>query len=98
MIAPTLTPTVVFVSARPRGDNPWAKVGVASIALAAEDAETVDRHYQRAVAAGAEIIRPIHDGRTRAFPDGSHRFDVRDPEGNLWTVGTFQPRFPAGGR
>lgn len=72
--------------------------GLASIALAAEDAETVDRHYQRAVAAGAEIIRPIHDARTPAFPDGSHQFDVRDPEGNLWTVGTFQPRFPAGGR
>lgn len=84
---------VVFVSARPRGDNPWAKVGLASIALAAEDAETVDRHYQRAVAAGVEIVRPLHDARTPAFPDGSHQFDLRDPEGNLWTVGTFQPRF-----
>ena len=87
---------VVFVSARAPSGNPWANVGPASIALAAEDAGTVDRHYQRAVAAGAEIIRPLHDARTPAFPDGSHQFDLRDPEGNLWTVGTFQPRIPVG--
>jgi uncharacterized glyoxalase superfamily protein PhnB len=88
---------VVFVSRRAGSDNPWAAVGPASIALAAQDAETVDRHYQRAVVAGAEIIRPVHDARTPAFPDGNHQFDLRDPEGNLWTVGTFQPRFPASG-
>ncbi|MGH9318442.1 MAG: VOC family protein [Vicinamibacteria bacterium] len=85
---------VVFVSSRPPADNSWAKVGIASIALAAEDAETVDRLYQRAVAAGADIIRPVHDARTPAFPEGSHQFDLRDPEGGLWTVGTFQPRIP----
>lgn len=83
---------VVFISARPSGDNPWAIVGPASIALAAEDAESVDRYYQRAVDAGAEIVRPIHDAITPAFPQGSHQFDLRDLEGNLWTVGTFQPR------
>ena len=83
---------VLFVSDRPPSSNPWAKVGPASIALVAEDAATVDRHYQRAIAAGAEIIRPVHDARTPAFPNGSHQFDLRDPEGNLWTVGTFQPR------
>jgi uncharacterized glyoxalase superfamily protein PhnB len=89
---------VVFVSSRPPSDNPWSRVGPASIALAAEDAETVDRHFERALAAGAEVVRPVHDARTPAFPDGSHQFDVRDPEGNLWTVGTFRPRItdPAG--
>jgi hypothetical protein len=44
------------------------------------------------VAAGAEVVRPVHNARTPAFPDGSHQFDLRDPGGNLWTVGTFQPR------
>jgi len=86
---------VVFVSDRPPDGNPWAKVGPASIALAAESAEIVDRHYQRAVAAGADIVRPLHDARTPAFPEGSHQFDVRDPEGNLWTIGTFRPRIAA---
>ena len=84
---------VVFVHARAPGDNPWAAVGPASIALVAEDAEAVDRQYRRAVAARAEILRPPHDATTPAFPEGSRQFDVRDPAGNLWTVGTFQPRF-----
>jgi uncharacterized glyoxalase superfamily protein PhnB len=86
---------VVFVHERARGDNAWAVVGPASIALAAEDAAAVDDLYKRALDAGADIIRPVHDARTPMFPEGSHQFDVRDSEGNLWTVGTFQPRFPA---
>jgi uncharacterized glyoxalase superfamily protein PhnB len=86
---------IVFISARAPDDNPWAKVGPASIALAAEDAGEVDRLYQRAVASGADIVRQVHDARTPMFPEGSHQFDVRDPEGNLWTVGTFEPRIPA---
>jgi uncharacterized glyoxalase superfamily protein PhnB len=44
---------VVFVSGRPPSTNPWSKVGLASIALAAEDGQVVDRLYERAVAAGA---------------------------------------------
>lgn len=83
---------VVFVSGRPPANNLWSKVGPASIALAAENAQAVDRLYERAVAAGAEIVRPVHDARTPAFPEGSHQFDLRDPGGNLWTVGTFRPR------
>ena len=83
---------VVFVSSRPAPDNPWSKVGVASIALAAPDAETVRRHFHHAVAAGADVVRELHVARTPAFPQGSAQFDVRDPEGNLWTVGTYQPK------
>lgn len=87
---------IVFLSARAPADNPWARVGPASIALSAEDAGEVDRLYQRAFAAGADIVRPVHDARTPLFPEGSHQFDLRDLEGNLSTVGTFEPRVPAG--
>jgi uncharacterized glyoxalase superfamily protein PhnB len=83
---------VVFVSSRPGPDNPWSKVGVASIALVAPDAETVRRHFHQAVAAGADVVRELHVSRTPAFPQGSAQFDVRDLEGNLWTVGTYQPK------
>jgi uncharacterized glyoxalase superfamily protein PhnB len=83
---------IVFVSSRPPLDNPWSQVGVASIALVAEDAKSVSAHYERACAAGADVVRAPHVAQTPAFPDGSTQFDVRDPEGNLWTLGTFQPK------
>jgi uncharacterized glyoxalase superfamily protein PhnB len=83
---------IVFISDRPPADNPWAKVGIASLALVAEDASAVRQAYEHAKAAGADIVRAVHVARTPAFPEGSTQFDLRDPEGNLWTVGTFQPR------
>lgn len=83
---------IVFVSGRPPVDNPWSKVGIASIALVAEDAEAVGNAYQHARSAGAEVVREVHVARTLAFPQGSTQFDLRDPEGNLWTIGTFQPK------
>ncbi|HEV2692310.1 MAG TPA: hypothetical protein VG347_05385 [Verrucomicrobiae bacterium] len=73
------------------GDNPWSRVGVALIALVTEDAQSVSEHYQRACGAAADIVRELHVARTPAFPEGNTQFDVRDPEGNLWTMGTFQP-------
>jgi uncharacterized glyoxalase superfamily protein PhnB len=83
---------MVFVHTRPSRENPWSVVGPASIALAVDSAAIVDRHYARAVAAGADIVRPAYDSKTPAFPDGCRQFDVRDPEGNLWTIGNYHPR------
>ena len=57
--------------------------GPPSIALTAEDAQAVDRYYERAVAAGAEVMVPLED----TFY-GNHGFTLRDAEGNLWSVGT----------
>jgi uncharacterized glyoxalase superfamily protein PhnB len=48
--------------------------------------EGIDAHYERAVAAGAEVVRPIHD-----TDYGSRDYIVRDPEGNLWSFGTYWP-------
>jgi uncharacterized glyoxalase superfamily protein PhnB len=83
----------VFVSPRPAAGNPWSAVGIASIALAATDKDDVQRRYEQAIGAGGEIVRPLHESRTPMFPDGSTGFDVRDPEGHLWTVATFRPHF-----
>jgi uncharacterized glyoxalase superfamily protein PhnB len=82
---------IVFVSNRPPEDNPWSRVGIASIALVAEDAKIVSQHYERACAGGADVVRELHVAHTPGFPNGSTQFDLRDPEGNLWTLGTFQP-------
>lgn len=46
----------------------------------------IDVHYERAVAAGAEIVLPLHD-----TDYGSREYVVRDPEGNLWSFGTYRP-------
>ena len=48
--------------------------------------EDVDGHYARARAAGAEIVRPLQD-----TDYGSREFSVRDPEGHLWSFGTYLP-------
>jgi uncharacterized glyoxalase superfamily protein PhnB len=83
---------IVFVSGRAPADNPWSKMGIASIALVAESAEAVGKAYQHARSMGADVVREIHVAKTPAFPEGSTQFDLRDPEGNLWTIGTFQPK------
>lgn len=51
--------------------------------LAVED---VDEAYARAKAAGARITTEL-----RNTTYGSREFAFRDPEGNLWSVGTYWP-------
>jgi uncharacterized glyoxalase superfamily protein PhnB len=48
--------------------------------------EDADAHYERAKAAGAEIVRELEDQDY-----GSRDYSARDPEGNLWSFGTYQP-------
>ena len=47
--------------------------------------EDIDAHYERAKAAGAEIVRDLHD-----TDYGSRDYMARDPEGRLWAFGTYQ--------
>lgn len=46
----------------------------------------IDAHYERAVAAGAEIVMPIADQ-----DHGGRLYSARDPEGNLWNFGSYDP-------
>jgi uncharacterized glyoxalase superfamily protein PhnB len=48
--------------------------------------DEVDARFERAVAAGAEVVRPLYD-----TDYGSREFSVRDPEGNVWSFGTYRP-------
>jgi len=45
-----------------------------------------DGHCAQARGAGAEIVRDLHDE-----PYGSREYGARDPEGNAWHFGTYQP-------
>ena len=49
--------------------------------------EEVDEHYERAKAAGADIVRELADTGY-----GSREYLARDLEGNLWSFGTYRPR------
>jgi uncharacterized glyoxalase superfamily protein PhnB len=43
-------------------------------------------HHATAAARGATVVRgPAHTGY------GSHEYSARDPEGNLWSFGTYRP-------
>lgn len=48
-----------------------------------------DAHYVRARAAGAEILREI---RTEDY--GGRGYTCRDPEGHIWSFGTYDPWAP----
>jgi uncharacterized glyoxalase superfamily protein PhnB len=51
--------------------------------------DDVDAVFERAVGANAEIVEPPHE---TTFGSGvpTRAFTARDPEGNLWTFGTYR--------
>ncbi|MFF3945607.1 VOC family protein [Streptomyces sp. NPDC001902] len=63
-----------------------ADLGAVSVYVVVED---TDAHHERAVAAGAEVVLPLTDQDY-----GSRDYTARDPEGNLWSFGTYVPRIP----
>ncbi|HVP31199.1 MAG TPA: VOC family protein [Myxococcota bacterium] len=58
-------------------------VGTQSAYVIVEDA---DEHCARAKAAGAEIVLPLEDKDY-----GGRGYTCRDPEGHVWSFGTFDP-------
>jgi uncharacterized glyoxalase superfamily protein PhnB len=49
--------------------------------------DDIEAHYDRAIAAGADIVTPLHDNA--GYPGRS--YSARDPEGNVWDFGTYNP-------
>jgi uncharacterized glyoxalase superfamily protein PhnB len=76
---------VVMLGTRGRGDDRF-DTGRAVIYLVADSADAVDTHHDQAVAAGAEVVLELTDQ-----PYGSREFAVLDPEGNVWTMGSYRP-------
>jgi uncharacterized glyoxalase superfamily protein PhnB len=74
---------VMLGSVRDEPGNPWNPPPGSSGAYVASD--HVDEIYQRVVQAGATIVRELND-----TDYGSHEFSCRDPEGNLWSFGTYR--------
>lgn len=76
---------VVMLGARTDPPSPF-DTGQASNYLALAEGEDVDAHHDRAVAAGATLLHGLVDQ-----PYGSREYSVSDPEGNVWSVGTYRP-------
>ncbi|WP_232050312.1 VOC family protein [Actinoplanes sp. OR16] len=65
------------------GSSSWQRQpGTAGIYVVTDD---VDALHDRAAAAGAEILKKPFD-----TDYGSRDFTARDPEGNLWSFGTYR--------
>lgn len=65
------------------GTTPDPRESVLGIYVVVED---VDAHHDRAVAAGAEVLRPLTDQDY-----GGRDYGARDCDGNAWSFGTYDP-------
>ncbi|MBH1938044.1 VOC family protein [Streptomyces sp. AV19] len=62
------------------------RAGTGAVYVVADDVDAVHRRVREA---GGEILEPPHDTE---FGSGAraYTFTVKDPEGNLWTFGTYR--------
>jgi uncharacterized glyoxalase superfamily protein PhnB len=65
-----------------RGEDDFRRPGQGWAYVAVDDLE---EHHRRAAEAGAEIVAPIDHQDYGSF------YSARDPEGNLWSFGTYGP-------
>ncbi|OZM81687.1 VOC family protein [Pseudonocardia sp. MH-G8] len=77
---------VVMIGSRPATPDAF-DTGRAVVYLAVDGPGAVDAHHARAVDAGAEVVHDLVDQ-----PYGSREYAVRDPEGNVWSVGSYRPQ------
>ena len=67
----------------PARDEGIRAAGPSLVYLAVADPDT---HHAAAVEAGAEIMQPPKD-----MDYGSREYTARDPEGHIWSFGTYVP-------
>jgi uncharacterized glyoxalase superfamily protein PhnB len=73
---------IMLGSVRDDAADPWAlQPGTSGVYVVTDDPDAL---HARAVAAGAQITREPFD-----TDYGSRDFAARDPEGNLWSFGTY---------
>lgn len=72
---------LVIISSRRPEPSPFDH-GTTCLYVAVDDP---DAHHAQAVGAGAEIVMELVDQ-----PYGSREYAARDPEGNVWSFGTYR--------
>ncbi len=74
---------IMLGSVRSDPDDPWpVPPGSFGAYVVTDDPDAL---YARAVAAGASIVRELHE-----TDYGSRDFAAHDPEGNFWSFGTYR--------
>jgi uncharacterized glyoxalase superfamily protein PhnB len=74
---------IMLGSHRDDPDDPWAlQPGTFGAYVVTDDPDGL---HDRAVKAGATVVRELN-----VTDYGSREFAVRDPEGNLWSFGTYR--------
>ena len=74
---------VMLGSTRDDPDDAFAREpGTAGMYVVTDDPEPL---FQRAVAAGAVVVRELNH-----TDYGSYDFSVQDPDGNIWSFGTYR--------
>lgn len=76
---------VMVGSLKPDG-RPPSGPGQGAVYVVLPSAAAVDTLHAWAAAAGARVTTPLHD-----TDYGSHDFACADPEGNVWSFGTYAP-------
>jgi uncharacterized glyoxalase superfamily protein PhnB len=73
----------VMVGSIGAGNDPFSQLpaGVASIYVVTDEPDAL---FERVNSDGADVVRDLRDEDY-----GSRGFTVRDPEGNLWSFGTY---------
>jgi uncharacterized glyoxalase superfamily protein PhnB len=71
--------------------HPSETGGRETVSIYAVVADVASR-YARAVAAGLEVLIAL-----RSEPYGGLSFTIRDAEGHIWTLGSYDPTLPARG-
>jgi len=74
----------VMLGTADRSENPFSQLptSCASVYVVTQHPDAL---FERAMAAGAELVRGLIDEDY-----GSRGFSVRDPEGNIWSFGTYR--------
>jgi uncharacterized glyoxalase superfamily protein PhnB len=79
---------VMLGSARPDGADLNSEPGRVTVYVGIPEPDDVRARWERAQAAGATVAREL---ATQDYGDGALEFSLRDPEGNVWSVGTYCP-------
>ena len=74
---------MVMIGSEREGDRFGTNAGHTWVYVVIDD---TDAHCQRARSAGAEIVMEPTDQDY-----GSRDYAARDPEGNIWSFGTYDP-------